>query len=70
MLSTVSRSRAPKAIVLAERWRRYRRDGEREVRDQLVLAYSPIVKHVAGRIARGCRRMSISPTSSPTVSSV
>jgi RNA polymerase sigma factor for flagellar operon FliA len=51
MLSTVSRSRAPKAIVLAERWRRFRRDGEREVRDQLVLAYSPIVKHVAGRIA-------------------
>ena len=51
MLLTVSRSRAPKAIVLAERWRRYRRDGEREVRDQLVLAYSPIVKHVAGRIA-------------------
>jgi RNA polymerase sigma factor for flagellar operon FliA len=51
MLSTVSRSHAPKAIVLAEHWRRYRRDGEREVRDQLVLAYSPIVKHVAGRIA-------------------
>jgi RNA polymerase sigma factor for flagellar operon FliA len=51
MLSTVSRSRAPKAIVLAERWRRFRRDGEREVRDQLVLAYSPIVKHVAGQIA-------------------
>ncbi|MCW2992656.1 MAG: polymerase, sigma 28 subunit, FliA/WhiG [Conexibacter sp.] len=51
MLSTADRSRAPKAIVLAERWRRYRRDGEREVRDQLVLAYSPIVKHVAGRIA-------------------
>jgi RNA polymerase sigma factor for flagellar operon FliA len=51
MLSTVSRSHAPTAIVLAEHWRRYRRDGEREVRDQLVLAYSPIVKHVAGRIA-------------------
>ena len=51
MLSTVSRPHAPKAIVLAEHWRRYRRDGEREVRDQLVLAYSPIVKHVAGRIA-------------------
>jgi RNA polymerase sigma factor FliA len=51
MLSAVSRSHAPKAIVLAEHWRRYRRDGEREVRDQLVLAYSPIVKHVAGRIA-------------------
>lgn len=51
MLSTVSRPQAPKAIVLAEQWRRYRRDGERVVRDQLVLAYSPIVKHVAGRIA-------------------
>jgi RNA polymerase sigma factor for flagellar operon FliA len=51
MLSAVSRPHAPKAIVLAEYWRRYRRDGEREVRDQLVLAYSPIVKHVAGRIA-------------------
>ena len=51
MLSAVSTSRAPKTIVLAEHWRRYRRDGEREVRDQLVLAYSPIVKHVAGRIA-------------------
>ncbi len=51
MLSGAARSPAPKAIVLAERWRRYRRDGEREVRDQLVLAYSPIVKHVAGRIA-------------------
>jgi RNA polymerase sigma factor for flagellar operon FliA len=51
MLSTANRSEPPKAIVLAERWRRYRRDGEREVRDQLVLAYSPIVKHVAGRIA-------------------
>jgi RNA polymerase sigma factor for flagellar operon FliA len=51
MLSMASGSPPPKAIVLAERWRRYRRDGEREVRDQLVLAYSPIVKHVAGRIA-------------------
>ena len=51
MLSAVATSPAPKAIVLAEHWRRYRRDGEREVRDQLVLAYSPIVKHVAGRIA-------------------
>jgi RNA polymerase sigma factor FliA len=51
MLSAVASSHAPKAIVLAEHWRRYRRDGEREVRDQLVLAYSPLVKHVAGRIA-------------------
>jgi RNA polymerase sigma factor for flagellar operon FliA len=53
MLSAAIRSSAPKTIVLAEHWRRYRRDGEREVRDQLVLAYSPIVKHVAGRIASG-----------------
>ncbi len=41
----------PKSIVLAEVWRRYKRTGDREDRNQLVLAYSPIVKYVAGRIA-------------------
>jgi RNA polymerase sigma factor for flagellar operon FliA len=40
-----------KSIVLAERWRRYRSTGAREIRDQLILAYSPIVKYTAGRIA-------------------
>jgi RNA polymerase sigma factor for flagellar operon FliA len=54
MYSTGERSLGTKAIVLSERWRRYRADGEREVRDQLVLAYSPLVKHVAGGI---CSKM-------------
>jgi RNA polymerase sigma factor for flagellar operon FliA len=51
MPATVERSQAPTGIVLAECWRRFHRDGERVVRDQLVLAYCPLVKHVAGRIA-------------------
>lgn len=53
MLSNGVRSSPPKPIVMAERWRRYKRDGDREARDQLILAYSPLVKHVAGRIASG-----------------
>ena len=32
-------------------WRRYERTGDREARNKLILAYSPIVKYVAGRIA-------------------
>jgi RNA polymerase sigma factor for flagellar operon FliA len=44
-------SRRAKTIVLAERWRRYKTSGAREIRDQLILAYSPIVKYEAGRIA-------------------
>jgi RNA polymerase sigma factor for flagellar operon FliA len=51
MQSLLERSHPPAEIVLAECWRAYRRDGERQVRDQLVLAYCPLVKHVAGRIA-------------------
>jgi RNA polymerase sigma factor for flagellar operon FliA len=41
----------PKTIVLADLWRRYERTRELAVRDQLVLAYSPLVKHAAGRVA-------------------
>ena len=48
MSSTVARRQE---IVLAETWRRYARTGEREARNQLILAYSPIAKYVAGRIA-------------------
>lgn len=48
MASMVER---PKSIVLAEVWRRYKKTGDREDRNQLVLAYSPIVKYVAGRMA-------------------
>ncbi|HMJ95300.1 MAG TPA: FliA/WhiG family RNA polymerase sigma factor [Thermoleophilaceae bacterium] len=39
------------SIVLTETWRRYKRTGDREARNQLVLAYSPMVKYLSGRIA-------------------
>jgi RNA polymerase sigma factor for flagellar operon FliA len=42
---------ADKTIVLAERWREYRRSGDLRARNDLVLAYAPIVKYVAGGIA-------------------
>jgi RNA polymerase sigma factor for flagellar operon FliA len=47
---TGTRSQRTKAIVLAERWRQYKRTGDRQARDQLIVAYSPLVKYVAGRI--------------------
>jgi RNA polymerase sigma factor for flagellar operon FliA len=31
-------------------WRRFKRTGDRKARDELILAYSPIVKYAAGRI--------------------
>jgi RNA polymerase sigma factor for flagellar operon FliA len=34
-------------------WARYKEAGEPEVRDQLILHYSPLVKYVAGRVAVG-----------------
>jgi RNA polymerase sigma factor for flagellar operon FliA len=34
-------------------WASYKATGEREVRDQLILHYSPLVKYVAGRVAVG-----------------
>jgi RNA polymerase sigma factor for flagellar operon FliA len=42
-----------KAIELREVWRRYKADGDRRARERLVLAYSPLVKYVAGRTAAG-----------------
>jgi RNA polymerase sigma factor FliA len=42
-----------KTIVLTHEWRRYAKTRERRARDQLILAYSPIVKYVAGRMVRG-----------------
>jgi RNA polymerase sigma factor FliA len=38
------------SIVLTETWRRYKRTGDRSSRNQLILAYSPMVKYLAGRI--------------------
>lgn len=34
-------------------WAAYKDEGRREVRDQLILHYSPLVKYVAGRVAVG-----------------
>jgi RNA polymerase sigma factor for flagellar operon FliA len=34
-------------------WASYKKSGDRELRDQLILHYSPLVKYVAGRVAVG-----------------
>jgi RNA polymerase sigma factor for flagellar operon FliA len=34
-------------------WAEYKRAGTRELRDQLIVHYSPLVKYVAGRVATG-----------------
>ena len=33
-----------KAVELKELWRRYKEDGDKRAREQLVLAFSPLVK--------------------------
>ena len=38
-----------KAYELRELWRRYNEDGDESARERLVVAYSPLVKFVAGR---------------------
>ncbi len=42
-----------KAIELKDQWRRYKRHGDQRAREQLIVAYSPLVKYVAGRLASG-----------------
>jgi RNA polymerase sigma factor FliA len=42
-----------KTAELRELWRRYKADGEPTARERLVIAYSPLVKYVAGRTAAG-----------------
>jgi RNA polymerase sigma factor for flagellar operon FliA len=42
-----------KAIELRELWRRYKSEGDTRARERLVVAYSPLVKYVAGRTAAG-----------------
>ena len=34
-------------------WAEYKQEGRRELRDQLIVHYSPLVKYVAGRVATG-----------------
>jgi RNA polymerase sigma factor for flagellar operon FliA len=38
---------------IAEYWRLYKERGDQRARDQLILAYSPLVKYVAGRMSSG-----------------
>ncbi len=38
---------------IAQAWERYKNDGSLEARDELILAYVPLVKYVAGRISVG-----------------
>lgn len=42
-----------KSIELKDLWRRYKRDGDDRARERLVVAYSPLVKYVSGRMASG-----------------
>ena len=42
-----------KAIELRDLWRRYKASGDEQARERLVVAYSPLVKYVAGRMASG-----------------
>ena len=41
------------AVELRELWGRYKQGGEGEARERLVVAYSPLVKFIAGRMASG-----------------
>jgi RNA polymerase sigma factor FliA len=42
-----------KAVELRDLWRRYKEDGDEKARERLVVAYSPMVKFIAGRLASG-----------------
>jgi RNA polymerase sigma factor FliA len=42
-----------KAIELNDDWRRYKEGGDERARERLVVAYSPLVKYVAGRMSSG-----------------
>jgi len=42
-----------KAIELKDLWRRYKSSGDEQARERLVVAYSPLVKYVSGRMASG-----------------
>jgi len=42
-----------KAVELKELWRRCKQEGDERARERLVVAYSPLVKYVAGRMASG-----------------
>ncbi|HWH94336.1 MAG TPA: FliA/WhiG family RNA polymerase sigma factor [Baekduia sp.] len=51
MQLTREKQSPPTSAVPAERWRRYKRTGDRRARDQLIMGYAPLVKYIAGRMA-------------------
>ncbi len=40
-------------VELRDLWKKYKADGDRHARERLVLAYSPLVKYVAGKMGAG-----------------
>jgi len=42
-----------KPIELKDLWKRYKSNGDERARERLVVAYSPLVKYVSGRMASG-----------------
>ncbi|HEY8467124.1 MAG TPA: RNA polymerase sigma factor WhiG [Solirubrobacterales bacterium] len=42
-----------KAVELRDLWRRYKEEGDERARERLVVAYAPLVKFIAGRMAAG-----------------
>jgi RNA polymerase sigma factor for flagellar operon FliA len=42
-----------KAVELRDLWRRYKTEDDESARERLVVAYSPLVKFIAGRMASG-----------------
>jgi RNA polymerase sigma factor for flagellar operon FliA len=42
-----------KAFELKDLWRRYKVEGDQDARERLVVAYSPLVKYVSGRLGSG-----------------
>jgi RNA polymerase sigma factor for flagellar operon FliA len=42
-----------KEVELRDLWRRYKEEGDESARERLVVAYSPLVKFVAGRLGAG-----------------
>lgn len=40
-------------VELRDLWKKYKADGDRHARERLVLAYSPLVKYVAGKMGSG-----------------
>ncbi|HET9691142.1 MAG TPA: RNA polymerase sigma factor WhiG [Acidimicrobiales bacterium] len=46
-------AREQEAAAVAALWAHYKETGSKDLRDQLIIRYSPLVKYVAGRVAVG-----------------